>query len=325
MDEETMIADMVEDIVQPFKIESSGLHGRAICLSSLIDEIVVRHEYPPVVAYLVAETITVAVLLASLLKYQGVFTLQLNGDGMVPFIAVDVAATGGVRAYAKIAAGAEDSVAAMPVENAAHLVGKGHMTFTVNAGPETDIYQQVFELLASGLKDSVRAYFRQSADLDTGLVVAVEHAADGWHSRGILVQKNPDDDDKLAIEADAGGELSEEEREDAWRRAMMLLSTCTPEEMLDRELSINMLLFRLFHEEGVRVYDVVSYKHACHCSREKVINALAVISKASLDEMKGDDEVIHVTCEFCNEDYVFNDDDISALYDNDDMENDDKE
>ena len=100
--------------------------------------------------------------------------------------------------------------------------------------------------------------------------------------------------------------------EDGWRRAMVLMSSATAEELVDPDLPPHGLLFRLFHEEGVRVYDTHSLEARCRCSRERIEGILRAFPPDELDDMRRE-EVTTVTCEFCNTRYVFDRADLDRL------------
>jgi molecular chaperone Hsp33 len=291
-----------DDIIQTFQIESSSLRGRIVRLGSVLDEILDRHAYPEPVARLLGETITLATALAGMLKYEGIFTLQTKGDGPIRLMVADVTSTGDIRGYAQFdadrLAGAEIGAGAVP-----SLLGSGYLAFTVDQGENSERYQGIVELTGSDLTDSIQHYFRQSEQLVTGLRVAVRQDADGWHGGSLLLQRMPTE----------GGEPAPSSgTEDDWRRAMVLMSTLTPEELTDRGLEVNELLFRLFHEEGVRVWAPSPVSAGCRCSRERVETVLRSLPRAELDELKVEDEV-RVTCEFCSTTYGFGDADLDRL------------
>ena len=247
-----MIGEMLEDgrappsdLVQPFQLDVPDLRGRMVRLGPLLDRILERHRYPAPVSLLLAETVTAAVLLASLLKYDGVFTLQAKGDGAVRLIVADVTSGGNVRAYAQFDENALDG----GITQGRLLLGKGYIAFTVDQGADTERYQGIVALEGETLTDAVRHYFQQSEQLETEPLLAVAHANNHWHGAGIVLQRMP--------EADRGP-MSDKDFEEAWRRCTILMDTATPDELMgmgaERELGPHGLLFRLFHEEEVRVF-----------------------------------------------------------------------
>lgn len=283
------------DIVQPFHLEVSNLRGRLVRLDQVVDTILARHDYPQPVAHLLAETITLAVTLASLLKYDGVFTLQLRGDGVVPLLVSDVTSGGAVRGYAQFKA---DQLAALHPDHdhpkwLRSLVGKGYLAFTVDQGDHTDRYQGIVELDGYSVADWARHYFSQSEQLDTGLTIMARHHDGHWRSGGLIVQKLPDAD------AGSAGYRPGEAEEDDWRRVMMMLQSLTEDEMLSADLPANQLLFRLFNEDGVRVFERKNLHHACRCSEDRIIGILRSLPDAEIADMASEGAV-EVTCEFCS-------------------------
>ncbi|CAO3442325.1 Hsp33 family molecular chaperone HslO [Azospirillum largimobile] len=304
------VRPLTDDFVLPFQIEASRLRGRVVKLGPAIDEILTRHDYPPTVARFLAETATLAVLLASMLKYEGIFTLQTKGDGPIRLMVADVTSVGDVRAYAQFdpeaLAKAERDVDIAP---AAALLGKGYIAFTVDQGQDTDRYQGIVELYGKTLTDCVQHYFRQSEQIDTGLTVSVDREVkpDGtpgqWRTGGIMVQRLPQEQGLVASD-----------KEDDWRRAMVLMASVTGDELLSTDLAASDLLYRLFHEDGVRTYEGHALRFGCRCSRERVENMLRSLPRAEVQELKIDDGRVEVTCQFCSTDYHFTDADLDRVY-----------
>ncbi|GLR80094.1 Hsp33 family molecular chaperone [Azospirillum oryzae] len=304
------VRPLTDDFVLPFQIEASRLRGRIVKLGPAIDEILTRHDYPPTVARFLAETATLAVLLASMLKYEGIFTLQTKGDGPIRLMVADVTSVGDVRAYAQFdpeaLAKAERDVDIAP---AAALLGKGYIAFTVDQGQDTDRYQGIVELYGKTLTDCVQHYFRQSEQIDTGLTVSVDREVkpDGtpgqWRTGGVMIQRLPQEQGLVASD-----------KEDDWRRAMVLMASVTGDELLSTDLAASDLLYRLFHEDGVRIYDGHALRFGCRCSRERVETMLRSLPREEVQELKIDDGRVEVTCQFCSTDYHFTDADLDRVY-----------
>ena len=172
--------DVVDDLVQPFQIDSSGLRGRLVRLGPALDEILTRHAYPEPVAMMLGEAIALAAALAGALKYEGVFTLQTKGDGPIGMLVADVTSAGALRGYAQYDAGKlAKAIATSPGgatgigDSVPRLLGAGHLAFTVDQGEHTDRYQGIVELQGSTLAECAHHYFRQSEQVEAGLKVAV--------------------------------------------------------------------------------------------------------------------------------------------------------
>lgn len=298
-----------DDLVQPFQIDPFRLRGRLVRLGPLLDRILTQHAYPEPVAMMLGEAIALAAALAGALKYDGVFTLQTKGDGPLRLLVADIASDGAVRGYAQYdaeklakAASNGDLGASVP-----HLLGAGHLAFTVDQGEHTERYQGIVALEGATLAECAHHYFRQSEQVEAGLKVAVARrpGADGtprWRGGSLMIQRLPEE----------GGAAKREAAEDGWRRAMILMSSCTAQELVDPALAPEALLFRLFHEDGVRVYRRRDLAARCRCSRERVETVLRMLPAEERAAMKVEGRVT-VTCQFCSAAYDFDEDELRAL------------
>ena len=287
-----------DDLVQPFQIETSNLRGRLVRLGATVDDILTAHRYPEPVAWLLGETVVLATMVASALKYDGIFTLQAKGDSAVSLLVADVTAGGDVRGYAKLHAERLPENGPFGIET---LLGRGYLAFTVDQGEFTEPYQGIVELVGSSLAECLQHYFRQSEQIDAGLKLAIGRHDGRWRAGGLMMQRLPD-----ASVSRASHE------EDDWRRAMLLMETCTEAELLDPALAPNDLLFRLFHEDGVRVFRPGSVRHGCRCSRERAERILRVLPMSEIRDCMVDGRVMF-TCEFCNRTYDFDEAALAAL------------
>lgn len=298
-DQVSHAATELDDLVQPFQIDSLGVNGRVVRLGPVLDTLLAPHDYPVTVRNLLSQMIVLATSLASVLKFDGVFTLQAQGDGPISLMLADVTSTGGLRAYARFDADrlAGCAVSGAPVPT---YMGSGHLAFTVDQGPETDRYQGITELTGATLADCAHTYFRQSEQLETAILLAASD--DPSMAGSVMMQRLP-----------VGRNQTSDEADEAWRRAVILMSSLTPDELLDPTISTDRLLYRLYHQEGVRVTDSRPISATCRCSRQKVATTLASFPKSEIEELAEDGQV-NVTCEFCRTDYVFDRADIDALF-----------
>lgn len=295
-----------DDLIKPFILESSNFRGRSVRLGKVLDDILKSHDYPKPIAHLVAETTILALLLSSMLKYDGIFTLQAQGDGPVGMLVADVTSDGKIRACASFneerLEHARAQLAAMKsVESSqnhlAQYLGKGYIAFTVDQ-PKKDRYQGIVDLHGASLVDCVQYYFTQSEQINTGIKMAVGQRNGEWRAGGIMLQKMPEEEtvrfQSNQVDLD----------EDDWRRSMVLLDSCTEKELLDPELSPNELLFRLFHDEKVRVFEPKPLIKECRCSEERVETVLSMMSDDDLEYMVKDGQ-ISMKCEFCSHEYLY--------------------
>jgi molecular chaperone Hsp33 len=284
--------NLTDDVVQPFQLVSSALRGRLVRLGPALDLILRQHDYEPPVGALLGEAVVVAAALATSLKYEGVFTLQAKGDGAVRLLVADVTSEGDMRGYAQLAEGVQ------PLSGDARLLGKGYLAFTVDQKKKDDRYQGIVELAAGTLAEAVQHYFRQSEQIPTGIVAAARQDDVGrWRGGCLMLQRMPREGGNPHAQTDTSAE-------DDWLRAMMLMETCGAEELTHVTLTPHELLFRLFHEEGVRVFDPHPFRANCRCSEERVTNMLRSLPREEIEAMAVD-SIVSVTCEFCNKSYLY--------------------
>ena len=279
-----------DNLIQTFHLEAPNLRGRILRLGPVLDGILKRHAYPKPLTRLAGEAAGMGLLLSSMLKYDGIFTLQIQGDGDVSMVVADVSSHGDVRVCVHCRKGSVIPENANPMD----LLGQGYLAFTVDQGEDMERYQGIVELTGRNIQESVRHYFSQSEQIATGMRFAMGQDAEGqWRAGGILLQRLPE-------QAHSTGEALEND----WQRVMILLQSCTDEELLDPDLSQNDLLFRLFHEEGIRVYGPLPVRDVCRCSPERAENILRMIAPEERKDMTVEGKLV-VTCEFCNRVYTF--------------------
>jgi molecular chaperone Hsp33 len=295
-----------DDLVQPFQIEPFALRGRLVRLGPAIDSILTRHAYPAPVAAMLGEAIALAVALAGALKYEGVFTLQTKGDGPIKLMVADVTTAGAIRGYAQFDAARLEAGAATlaPVPR---LLGAGYLALTVDQGEHTERYQGIVELVGGTLAECVHHYFRQSEQVEAALKVAVAQLPDAggarqWRAGALMIQRLPRESFTLERETE----------DDAWRRAAIFMSSSTSAELVDPALAPERLLFRLFHEDGVRAHTPHPLAAQCRCSQRRVETVLRALTPDEILDMKVDGKIT-VTCEFCSAVYDFDDAALEAL------------
>ncbi len=289
------------DFILPYQLDGAGARGRLVRLGPALDAILGRHAYPPAVAGMLAELTVLAALLAGALKYEGIFTLQTKGDGPIRLMVADVTSQGHLRAYAQF--DAEKLAAARPPAEGSvpRLLGAGYLAFTVDQGSHTERYQGIVELTGGRLADCIHHYFQQSEQLSIAVSAAAGHdPASGWRAGGLMLQRLPDTAD------DPDGTAED------WRRATILMGSARPAELWDEALPGERLLYRLFHEEGVRVWPARPLVDRCRCSRERVATVLRQLDPASLADLKVDGALL-VTCEFCSAAYRFDEAGLASL------------
>jgi molecular chaperone Hsp33 len=294
-----------DDHVQPFQIEDPGLRGRLVRLGPAIDAVLAGHRYPPPVAAMLAEAMAMGAVLASGIKYDGIFTLQLQGDGPIRLLVVDITSCGDMRGYARFdEQQLRTAAASAPEGPVPRLFGSAQMMFTVDQGPGTERYQGITSLEGATLGECCHAYFRQSEQLQTAISLCTSDMSSPGKSRraaALMLQRLP-----------VGNAIEAETAEDDWRRAVILMSSASRAELLAPQLSSADILYRLFHEDGVRIYRQRPLRHQCRCSQRKVERTLRAFPLAELLAMT-DKGMLRVTCEFCKAEYALDEAALKAL------------
>ena len=311
-------ATPTDDIVTPFEVASLDLRGRVVRLGPAVDEILARHAYPQPVAKLLGEAVVLTVMLGSALKIEGRFILQTQSDGPVRMLVVDFTAPDKVRACARFD---KDRIAAAIAAGKAtggDLLGKGHLAMTIDQGQDMNRYQGLVALDGGSLEDAAHEYFLRSEQIPTRVRLAVAEelrAGNGgadhrWRAGGILLQFLPKSPERARVadlhpgDAPEGTEPHQVQEDEAWVEGRALVSTVEDVELIDPALSSERLVYRLFHEPGVRVFRANAVRAECSCSRANVEAMLKSFSQDDRDHMVEDDK-ISVTCEFCSANYVF--------------------
>ncbi|MEM9232833.1 MAG: Hsp33 family molecular chaperone [Pseudomonadota bacterium] len=295
-----------DDLVLPFKVGDAAVRGRIVRLGPAVDELLSRHNFPDPVTALVGEAAALVAMLGSALKFDGKLIFQAQGDGPVSTLVADYSADGALRATAMIREGSEETAAKAKGPELHYLLRKGHIVMTIDQGPEMERYQGVTPLDGPNLAKATISYFAQSEQIPTAVELAVGrvHDAEGkesWRAGGIMVQFVPGE----------GGErergeavLLEEDDREAWNRAATLLETTKADELLDPMVAPETLLYRLFNEDGVRVFEPRPAHFDCTCNRDKIVQVLAQYDASVIKDMV-EDGAIEVTCDFCRTIYRF--------------------
>jgi molecular chaperone Hsp33 len=307
-----------DDTILPFEVAALDLRGRVVRLGPALDDILSGHNYPAPISKLLGEAIVLTVLLGSSLKFDGRFILQTKTDGPVRMIVVDYR-PGAVRACAQfneaVVAGLGEKTARMP---AGDLLGRGHLAMTIDQGADMSRYQGLVALSGGSLEEAAHEYFRRSEQIPTKVRLAVAEelraSAGGpnhrWRAGGMLLQFLPKKAERMRRpdlepgDAPQGTAAHVMPADDAWIEGQSLIATVEDIELIDPDLSSERLLYRLFHEHGVRVFKASTVEAKCSCSREGVANMLKSFSKDDRHHMI-QDGVIAVTCEFCSTRYIF--------------------
>ncbi len=321
-----------DDHVLPFSIEHLEVSGRLVRLGPAIDEILTRHAYPDQVSQVLGQALLLVAMFGSMVKDRQTmqpsapdsspkerFILQTQSDGAINLIVADYVHPGHLRGYARFNEQKLNDLGQHELE--ARLLGKGHLAMTIDRGSDTDRYQGIVSLDDEGpnigLSGAANQYFQQSEQLPTFIHLAMarhfdamaaksDHQSQGWQWRGgaLMIQKLTSVGGHKASELADPAPLSDIfDDEESWNHTHILSQSIKDHELLDPVLSSGDLLYRLYHEDGVRIYDALDMKAACSCSLKGVENMLAGFTRGERKDMIKDDGKVHITCEFCNRAY----------------------
>ncbi|CAN7160966.1 MULTISPECIES: Hsp33 family molecular chaperone [Ensifer] len=306
-----------DDHVVPFQVEGLDVRGRAVQLGPMLDAILERHNYPLPVARLVAETVVLTVLLGTSLKFDGKLIVQTKSDGPVDLVVADFATPDRVRAYARFNEEALEEALKDGRTQSHELLGKGVLAFTIDQGAHTQRYQGIVALDGATLEEIAGVYFRQSEQIPTKVRLGVAELLDRdengkprhrWRAGGMVAQFLPDAPERMRQPDLSGGDGDDNEdlfdEDDLWAEAKVMVETIDADELTDPMVGTERLLYRLFHERGVRVYEPQAVYDRCSCSREKIRSVLTGLHADDI-ESTIEDGLIKVTCEFCSTTYRF--------------------
>ena len=309
-----------DDLVLPFRLGRVATRGRLVRLGPAVDQMLSQHDYPAPVSQLLGELLALGAVLSSTLKYDGFFTLQTRSEGAVRLMVADITSSGEMRGYANIDADAyAEAVAQAAGESPSvpRLLGGGHLAFTVDQGPDMERYQAIVALEGESLAACAHNYFQQSEQIDTGIMLTCDQVGGNWRAGALMLQRMPtdggnaEDEEGFGMAMDMPGDTDGDDED--WHRAIILMSSVTPAEMLDPTLPATDLAYRLFHEEHVRGYSAREMRFGCRCSRARITRTLQGLPQAEMSDMLEDGK-IEVRCQFCNSSETFDEQALDVLF-----------
>ena len=276
-----------DDSVAAFTIEGAPARGRYARLGAgTVDAILCRHDYPRPVALLLGEALSLAAIVGSLLKSGGTLTVQAEGDGPAPLLVAEYRGNGGLRGYARVTDHALGDTRLSPAE----LIGAGALTLTLDQGDDTSQMQGVVPLEGATLAACAELYFERSEQTPTKVKLAVGQDIlpdkTVWRAGGALLQRVAGDDARGFTDED-------------WSRAGILFDTLTDAELLDPALALDRALFRLFHEDGVRMAAAKALEDRCTCDAGRLGALLQRFTPDELNDLIEPDGLLHARCQFC--------------------------
>lgn len=288
-----------DDHVSVFQLDGQPVRGRAVHLGAALDKALGKDRYPEPVARLLGEAMMIGAIVARALKFEGRLVVQCYGtnEGAVSLLAADCTSSGNIRGYARWD---EDMLKQIMLDNrnpgADVLMGGGTFSMTIDQGPDMDQYQGIAEIEGARLSDCAEHYFKQSEQVPTRIhlacgQVSVPGKEPSWRGGGMMIQR-------VAEDAARGS------AEEAWATSKALFDTIEDAELIDSDLSQNALLYRLFHESGVRLIETAPVTAKCPCSRERLEETFKSFDKKAIEDM-AEDGIITANCEFCASAYEF--------------------
>jgi len=273
------------DIIKSFMLEKGLFRGTWIAADSVVRDIWDRHTYPDTLRPLLEQAVLLALALSAGIKYDGVFSLQIKGDGPVSSLFVDVTTDKKVRGYINF----DETVSFKKDNSLSDFFGRGQLIFSV-AELGRDPYQGIVALNQETLADAVKDYFRLSEQIDTEIVLRQKDTM----GRCILLQKMPDRTD-----------ISPEQSTDLWETVTVLLNSVQNKELFSDKLSPDEVLFRLFHANDLTFFKPQTPFFECRCYRGKMELFLKKMSSLDRQNLYNDQGIIETVCQFCGEKYSF--------------------
>ena len=273
---------LVDDVLHRFVLEEAGVRGVYVRLGAAWREVAGRAEYPAPLRDLLGQGMAASALLTGNIKLDGALSIELKASGALRLLFAECSDQGRLRGLARW----RDPLP-LPLDLSA--LPDAVMAITIGHAERGQRYQGLVELQQADLASSLENYFVLSEQLPARILLA----ADGEHAVGLMLQKLPDE----------GGHGASHD-EDGWNRILHLTGTLSPEELL--RTPPEPLLYRLYHEETVRMYEPRPLAFGCSCTRERVESMLRSLGRVEVEAAlaaRGDE--IEVICEFCAQRYTF--------------------
>jgi molecular chaperone Hsp33 len=284
------------DFVLPFELPEARLRGRLLRLDSVSTRALSAHPLPEAGQRVLAEALALSALLGSALKMEGRLSVQIKGDGPLNLLVTDYFAGGGLRGYARVRD--EPFAEAGKPADFGRLAGEGALAITIEPKKGAQTYQGLVPLSPNGLAACAENYFAQSEQLATVLRVAAapiyrSGLGHGWRAGAMMVQAVP------------GADAEDIRGTDRWNKVQLFMQTLSDIELLDTDIAAESVLWRLFHEEEVRLRSSLGLHFECTCHPDRVSAVLKSYPIDELRDLPDPDGVIRTRCEFCGSVYEF--------------------
>ncbi|KTD34297.1 heat shock protein 33, redox regulated chaperonin [Legionella moravica] len=275
------------DTLQRFIFEHANIRGEIVHIEKTFQTIMNQRTYPPMVKNLLGEAIVSCLLLASSIKFEGGLSLQFQGDHRLPLLIVQCDHELNIRAFAKCA---ED----LEIIDYATAFLQGQMVLTISQNNQTQVYQSMVPLQSTSMSENLMGYFAHSEQVATRVWLAVNNEM----AAGMLLQLMPGQDTL--------------QREQFWEYAVQLGQTVSEEELLI--LDNQTLLYRLYNETDLRIFESRSTRFQCRCTNEKMRQVITTLGKEDAEALLQEQGAIEINCDFCNQKYTFDSIDVALLF-----------
>jgi molecular chaperone Hsp33 len=296
------------DCLHRFLFEQYPIRGHLVHLDAAWRALIEHRDYPPAIRDALGEAVVASLLLAATIKFEGVLSLQLQGDGPMHLMLAQCTSGLGVRGLARYREGGSGAGGEIRGGGIPDLIGAGNLTVTLETDDGAQRYQGVVPIAGERLAESLQVYFENSEQLPTRLWLH----ADASGLSGMLIQRLPAAEAGAAHAGAAAAEAAAEAVDDAWRRVQLIGETLTADEL--RTLSDAQILHRLFHEDDVRLFESAPVFFRCRCSRERVAGMLQGLGETETRSILEERGEVEVRCDFCNRAYVFDAVDVAQLF-----------
>ena len=275
------------DTLQRFVFEHADIRGEIVHLSASYQAIMQQHQYPPIIQRLLGEALLAVALLSASIKFKGQLTLQFSGDAPIKLLVAKCDDEMHIRGLAQF----DENALPADLEYAFY---NGRLVVTIEQDDKVMPYQSIIPLNGRSITSGLELYFAQSEQIPTRIWLTTDHGV----AAGMLLQLLPG--------------LDSEERERFWEHAVKIGETITDIEL--KQLDNLTILHRLYHEEDLRLFDPSPVIFRCHCSRDKMLQAVRLLGETEANDILKHNKEIVVNCEYCNREYAFDKVDIATLF-----------
>ncbi len=285
----------LNNLIIPFTIGNNTIKGRIIKLDIELNNVLSNHNYSAPVARILSELLMVASIIGSQFKEEITLSVQFQTNDSKKYIIADYQSPNQIRGYAQFSEGSD-----YDKKSYQEILNHGFLTVTIDRKLyNNQRYQGVVEINNINISQAVEQYFYQSEQIKTSIKLAVGNiilpgTKEITCGGGIMIQKLPGD-------------------EESWNDAQIYFATIRDDELLDPSLSLEELLYSLYHEMGVTIYDYIPIINKCRCSKYKAEQVLLSIGAKDAFDLLVDNK-IEVNCQFCNKSQIFKKEDIQRIF-----------